>query len=260
MIDFDLLIERQGKEVVLVRLDYRFQEVPFLLGLFLQADFVGAEQSHHGAVEALVAGAGAAQGPEADLTFRRMLGDAHFVGDVLEKRIGQVLGQVHIAGPGGGDLQAVEDQVFGGVGADQIEAQAVFDDLAALVDVDQAGFAVDLLAGRAGAFGGVESGRGLAGVLPDPAVGLAAVAHVVVGFVGPVAAGVERGVLDREPGAGHVRIGAEQERIQLVPFAFEGRVGLDHLVIDGPHLFAAAEGPDEQLEAVFLHVDAGFED
>jgi hypothetical protein len=101
-----------------------------------------------------------------------------------------------------------EEQVFGGVGADQVEAQAVFDDLAALVDVDQAGFAVDLLAGCAGAFGGVEPGRELAGVLPLPAVRLAALADEVVGFVWPVAAGVERGVLDRQPCAGDVRVGA----------------------------------------------------
>jgi hypothetical protein len=80
-------------------------------------------------------------------------------------------------------LQAVEAQVFGGVGADQVEAQAVFDDLAALVHIDQAGFAVDLLAGRAGAFGGVELGRDLGRVLPLPAVRLAALVDEVVGFV-----------------------------------------------------------------------------
>jgi hypothetical protein len=45
-----------------------------------------------------------------------------------------------------------------------------------------------------------------------------------------------------------------------VPFRFEGRIGLDHLVVDGPHFFAAAEGPDDDFEAVFLHVDTGFED
>jgi hypothetical protein len=131
-----------------------------------------------------------------------VLGDANLVGQVREKAIGQVFGQVQIAGPGGGDLQAVEEQVFGGVGADQVKAQAVFDDLAALIDVDQAGFAVDLLAGRAGPFGGVEPGRELARVLTLPAVRLAAVADEAVGFVGPMAAGVERGVLDRRPCAG----------------------------------------------------------
>jgi hypothetical protein len=41
---------------------------------------------------------------------------------------------------------------------------------------------------------------------------------------------------------------------------FEGRVGLERRVVDGPHFFAAAEGPDDDFEAVFLRVDAGFED
>lgn len=67
---------------------------------------------------------------------------------------------------------------------------------------------MDLLAGRAGAFGGVEPGRDLARVLALPAVRLPALADVVVGFVRLVAAGVERGVLDLEPCAGDVRVGA----------------------------------------------------
>jgi hypothetical protein len=210
-------LDGQGEQVVLVRLDDRFQQVPFLLVLFLQADLVGAEQRHHGAVEAFVAGTGAAQRPEAHLAFGRVFGHAHFVGQVLEEGLGQVFGQMQIAGPGGGDLQAVEEQVFGGVGADQVEAQAVFDDLAALVDVDQAGFAVDLLAGRAGAFGRIEPGRELARVLTLPAVRLAALAHEAYNYVRPVAAGVERAVFDRQPGAGDVQVGAEQARVQLVP-------------------------------------------
>jgi hypothetical protein len=32
------------------------------------------------------------------------------------------------------------------------------------------------------------------------------------------------------------------------------------LIVDGPHLLAAGEGPGDDFEAVFLHVDAGFED
>jgi hypothetical protein len=67
---------------------------------------------------------------------------------------------------------------------------------------------VDLLTGRTGAFGGVEPGRDLARVLPLPAVRLAAFADEVVGFVRLVAAGVEPGVLDRQPGAGDVQVGA----------------------------------------------------
>lgn len=87
-----IAVDGQGEQVVLGRPDDRFQEVPFVLGLYLQADLVGAEQDHHGAVEAFVAGAGAAQGPQAHLAFGRVLGEAHFVGQVLEKGVGQVLG------------------------------------------------------------------------------------------------------------------------------------------------------------------------
>jgi hypothetical protein len=99
-VEVDGRLDGQREQVVLVRLDDRFQEVPFFPGLFLQADLVGAEQGHYGAVQALVPGAGAAQDPEAHLAFGRVFGDAHFVGQVLEDGVRQVLGEVQAAGAG----------------------------------------------------------------------------------------------------------------------------------------------------------------
>lgn len=78
---------------------------------------------------------------------------------MLEKHVGQILGEVQTAWARLDDVQAAVDQVFGSIGADAVEFYAVLDDFIQAVDVDQFGPARDRLVWRAGAFGGVNFWR-----------------------------------------------------------------------------------------------------